>query len=47
MLLLQATQPAVMYIRTTKTHTTGDKPGYSYRLVHSERSGDKVQQKPY
>ena len=34
-----------MYIRTTKTHTTGDKPGYSYRLVHSERSGDKVQQK--
>ena len=45
MLLLQATQPAVMYIRTTKTHTTGDKPGYSYRLVHSERSGDKVQQK--
>ncbi len=44
MLLLQATQPAVMYIRTTKTH---DKPGYSYRLVHSERSlmRDKVQQK--
>ena len=34
-----------MYIRSTKTHTSGDKPGYSYRLVHSERSGDKVQQK--
>ncbi len=34
-----------MYIRATKTHSSDGKPAYSYRLVRSERTGDRVRQK--
>ena len=34
-----------MYIRATKTHIAGGQPGYSFRLVRSERRGDRVRQR--
>ena len=34
-----------MFIRATKTHTANGKPVYSYRLVISQRIGDKVRQR--
>ena len=34
-----------MYIRATKTHSSDGRPAYSYRLVRSERMGDRVRQK--
>ena len=34
-----------MYIRATKTHSNDGRPAYSYRLVRSERTGDRVRQK--
>ena len=33
-----------MYIRSTKTHSKGGKPAFSYRLSRSVRIGDKVRQ---
>ena len=33
-----------MFIRATKTHSAAGRPGLSFRLVHSVRSGSKVRQ---
>ncbi len=38
-------QPPTVFIRATRTHSSGGKPAFSFRLVHSQRVGSSVQQK--